>query len=136
MKCKALKTGKQVHALLLLTNISFNTFSFNSKLVGMYASCGNVKSARLVFDEIPNPNVFAVNWMVLASAYNGNFEEAIGYFSLMRDSLKSCNKFTFSIVLKACVGLLDLKKGKQVHSIVNKMGFESDVSVGNALIDM
>ncbi|KAK4855838.1 hypothetical protein QYF36_011526 [Acer negundo] len=125
MKCKALKPGKQVHALLLLTNISFN-----SKLVGMYASCGNVKSARLVFDEIPNPNVFAVNWMVLASAYNGDFEEAIGYFSLMRDSMKSCNKFTFSIVLKTCVGLLDLKKGKQIHSIVNKMGFDSDVSVG------
>ncbi|KAK3205080.1 hypothetical protein Dsin_019126 [Dipteronia sinensis] len=131
MKCKALKPGKQVHALLLLTHISFN-----AKLVGMYASCGNVKSARLVFDEIPNPNVFAVNWMVLASAYNGDFEEAIGYFSLMRDSMKSCNKFTFSIVLKPCVGLLDLKKGKQVHSIVNKMGFESDVSVANALIDM
>ncbi|KAL5766732.1 hypothetical protein ACOSP7_017349 [Xanthoceras sorbifolium] len=135
MKCKALRPGKQLHALLL-SSTHLNIFSLKSKLVGMYASCGDVKSARLVFDEIPNPNVFAVNWMVLASAYNGDFEKAIGYFSLMRDSLNSCNKFTFSIVLKACVGLLDLKKGKEVHSMVNKMGFESDVSVGNALIDM
>lgn len=137
MKNKVLKPGKQLHALLL-TSAYFNTFAtnFNSKLVGMYASCGDLNSARKLFDEIPDPDVFAVNWMVLASSFNGDFDKAIGYFSFMREKVKSCNKFTFSILLKACVGLLDLNKGKEVHSMVYQMGFESDVSVGNALIDM
>lgn len=46
------------------------------------------------------------------------------------------NKFTFSFVLKACVGLLDLNKGKEVHSVVKQLGFEKDASVSNALTDM
>lgn len=134
MKSKALRQGKQVHALLCTNDL--NIFSLKSKLVGVYAGCGDVNSARLVFDKIPNPNVFMLNWMVMASAFTGNFQEAIGYFSLMREFIYRCNKFTFSIVLKACVGLLDIKKGKQVHAVATQMGFENDVSVGNALIDM
>jgi hypothetical protein len=89
-----------------------------------------------VFDKIQNPNVFALNWMVLASAFNGYYEDAIGYACLMRELGVLGNKFTFSIVLKACVGLIDVKKGREVHAVVKKMDFENDVSVANALIDM
>jgi pentatricopeptide repeat protein len=136
LKEKALRPGKQVHAMLLTTGRDVTVLSLNSKLVGMYASCGDVRSARLVFDKIQNPNVFAMNWMALASAFNGYFEDAIGYVCLMRELGNLGNKFTFSIVLKACVGLMDVKKGREVHAVVKKMDFENDVSVANALIDM
>ncbi|GMY16399.1 pentatricopeptide repeat-containing protein At5g59600-like [Fagus crenata] len=102
----------------------------------MYASCGDVRSARLVFDKIQNPNVFAMNWMVLACTFNGYYEEAIGYFCLMQKLRNVGNKFTFSILLKTCVGLMDVKKGKEVHALGKKVGFEDEVSVSNALIDM
>jgi pentatricopeptide repeat protein len=136
LKEKALRPGKQVHAMLLTTGIDMRVLSLNSTLVGMYASCGDVRSARLVFDQIQNPNVFALNWMILASAFNGYFEDAIGYVCLMRELGNLGNKFTFSFVLKACVGLMDVKKGREVHAVVKKMDFENDVSVANALIDM
>ncbi|KAJ0021484.1 hypothetical protein Pint_31249 [Pistacia integerrima] len=135
MKCKALRPGKQVHAHLL-TKSGLNTSDLDSKLVGMYASCGDLRYAHLVFDKIPEPTVFALNWMVSGSAFNGNFREAIGYFNLTRNLIGYCNKFTFSFVLKACVGLLDLRKGKEVHALVNVMGLGSDVLVGNGLVDM
>jgi hypothetical protein len=120
----------------LTTGIDVRVLSLNSKLVGMYASCGDVRSARLVFDKIQNPNVFALNWMVLASAFNGYYEDASGYACLMRELGVLGYKFTFSIVLKAFVGLIDVKKGREVHAVVKKMDFENDVSVANALIDM
>ncbi|KAJ0083446.1 hypothetical protein Patl1_29846 [Pistacia atlantica] len=135
MKCKALRPGKQVHAHLL-TKSGLNTSDLDSKLVGMYASCGDLRYAHLVFEKIPEPTVFALNWMVSGSAFNGNFREAIGYFNLTRNLIGYCNKFTFSFVLKACVGLLDLRKGKEVHALVNVMGLGSDVLVGNGLVDM
>ncbi|GKU94140.1 hypothetical protein SLEP1_g7669 [Rubroshorea leprosula] len=134
LKAKALKPGKQVHAWLLATGTDMKILSLNAKLVGMYASCGDLGSARFIFERIQKPNGFAVNWMVLASAFNGYFEEAIGYFSVMRESMNFCNKFTFSVLLKACVGLMDLNKGKEVHAIVKMTGLESEV--GNPLIDM
>ncbi|PON69720.1 Pentatricopeptide repeat [Parasponia andersonii] len=136
LKGKALRQGKQVHAVLLGTGIDMTVWSLNSKLVGMYASCGDMRSAKTVFDKIQKPNVFALNWMVFASAFNGNYEEAIGYFSLMQGWGITGNKFSFSIVLKACLGLMELNMGKQVHAMVYKLGFENDASVGNAIIDV
>ncbi|KAH1067186.1 hypothetical protein J1N35_032173 [Gossypium stocksii] len=136
LKAKALKPGKQLHAWLLLTGTDMEVLSLSSKLVGMYAGCGDLKSSGSMFGKIKTPNVFAVNWMILASAFNGYFKEAIGYFSLTSESINLCNKFTFCVVLKACVGLMNLNKGKEVHAVVKKLCLETYVNVGNGLIDM
>ncbi|RVX12754.1 Pentatricopeptide repeat-containing protein [Vitis vinifera] len=136
LKCKALQPGKQVHAMLLASRIDMNILSMSSKLVGMYASCGDLQSARLVLERTQNPNVFAFNWMVSALAFHGYHEEAIGYFSLMQELGIVANKFTFSIVLKQCVGLMDFNKGKEVHCVISRTGLGNVVSVANSLIDM
>ncbi|KAF8392212.1 hypothetical protein HHK36_022554 [Tetracentron sinense] len=62
-----------------------NSESLNSKLIGLYAGCGDVKSAKLVFERIQKPTVFAWNWMISASAFQGNCEDAIKYFSVMEE---------------------------------------------------
>ncbi|MED6155089.1 hypothetical protein PIB30_002297 [Stylosanthes scabra] len=136
LKAKALRPGMQVHATLLTSGTNMNTFSLSSKLLAMYASCGDLKSARLLFPKIENPNVFAFNWMVLGLAYNGYYDDALCYFRWMRQVGHLGNKFTFPIVLKACVGLMDVNKGVQVHAMACEMGFQDHVSVANALIDM
>ncbi|XP_045806809.1 pentatricopeptide repeat-containing protein At5g59600-like [Trifolium pratense] len=136
LKAKALKPGKQLHAMLLTTGMNMNILSLSSKLVGMYSSCADLKSATFLFQKIDHPNVFAFNWMILGMVYNGYFDDALFYFRSMRDIGHIGNKFTFGIVLKTCVGLMDVKKGKQVHGMICEMGLKNDVSIGNALIDM
>ncbi|XLR64698.1 hypothetical protein HN51_007195 [Arachis hypogaea] len=136
LKAKGLRPGMQVHATLLTSGTNMNTFSLSSKLLAVYASCGDLKSARLLFPKIENPNVFAFNWMVLGLAYNGYYDDALWYFRSMLQLGHSGNKFTFPIVLKACVGLMDLNKGMQVHAMACEMGCQDDVSVANALIDI
>lgn len=136
MRAKALKQGKQIHAQLLATGIDMSTESLNSKLIGVYAGCGDVKSARLIFEQIKKPTVFAWNWMISASAFQGNCEDAMRYFSRLQQAGVRPNKFTFACVLKACVGMMDINKGKELHGMINRIGLESDVSVANALIDM
>ncbi|XP_061342683.1 pentatricopeptide repeat-containing protein At5g59600-like [Gastrolobium bilobum] len=136
LKTKALRPGMQVHAMLLTSGMNMNILSLSSKLVGMYASCADLKSARLLFQNIEQPNVFAFNWMVLGLAYNGYYDDALLYFRWMREIGHMGNKFTFSTVLKACVGLMDVNKGRQVHAMIFEMGFHNEVSVANALIDM
>ncbi|KAL2334978.1 hypothetical protein Fmac_016191 [Flemingia macrophylla] len=138
LKARALRPVMQVHATLLTSGINTNILSLSSKLVGVYASCADLKSARLLFQIIEHPNVFAFNWMVLRLAYDGYFNDALLYFRCMRevDGGPMGNNFTFSIVLKACVGLMDVNMGRQVHAMVCEMGFQNDVSVANALVDM
>lgn len=136
LKAKASRPAKQVHAWLVVSGTDMNNLSLSSKLLGVYACCGDIQSASFLFKNIPRFNIFAVNWMVSALAYYGYFVEALGYFSLVSGSLNLCNKFTFSVALKACVGLMDLEKGKQVHGVVSKLGLGNQMSVGNVLIDM
>nr|XP_009764589.1 PREDICTED: putative pentatricopeptide repeat-containing protein At3g49142 [Nicotiana sylvestris]XP_009764590.1 PREDICTED: putative pentatricopeptide repeat-containing protein At3g49142 [Nicotiana sylvestris]XP_009764591.1 PREDICTED: putative pentatricopeptide repeat-containing protein At3g49142 [Nicotiana sylvestris] len=136
LKAKLLEPCKQIHALMLTSHIDMNALSLNSKLIGAYASCGDLDAADLVFERTRNLNIFAFNWMISAFAFHGYPEKSIGYFSLLQQSRIIPNKYTFTIVLKACVGLMDLNKGKQVHSMIYRMGFESELSVANALIDM
>lgn len=136
LKSKALKPGKQIHAMLLTTGTNTNILSLSSKLVGMYSSCTDLKSATLLFHNIHKPNVFAFNWMILGLVYNGYFDNALFYFRLMRNKGLVGNKFTFGIVIKTCVGLMDVKKGRQVHGMICEMGLMNDVLTGNGLIDM
>ncbi|KAL2487940.1 Pentatricopeptide repeat-containing protein [Forsythia ovata] len=139
IKAKALKPCKQIHGLMLTTRIDMNSLSLSSRLIGAYASCGDLTSAKFLFWGTGNPNVFAFNWMISSLTFTGFHHEAMCYFSLLQESRKNSvvpNKYTFCVVLKACVGSLDMNKGKEVHGMIYKMGFEMDVSVCNALIDM
>ncbi|GAB4835164.1 hypothetical protein Ancab_000073 [Ancistrocladus abbreviatus] len=136
MKSRTAKQAKQIHAILLTSGITRILASLESKLVGAYASSGDLRYAQLLFNKMPQPNIFAFNWMISAMGFCGHYGEAIGYFSLIQSLGEAPNKYTFSVVLKTCVGLLDLNKGKEVHGVIYKMGFECDISVGNVLIDM
>ncbi|KAF3655779.1 hypothetical protein FXO38_14515 [Capsicum annuum] len=69
-----------------------NAFSLNSKLIGAYASCGDLGSAELLFQRTTNPNIFAFNWMISALAFHGCPEKSIGYFSLLQQSRTIPNK--------------------------------------------
>lgn len=139
MKEKVLKPCKQIHGLMLTAPIDKNYLSISSRLIGAYASCGDLTSAKFLFRGTENPNVFAFNWMISALTFTGFHQEAMYYFSLLQESRKNGvlpNNYTFCVVLKACVGLMDMNKGKEVHGMVYKMGIEMDISVCNALIDM
>lgn len=44
--------------------------------------------------------------------------------------------FALSSALEACARLTTLENGKQVHTSVVEIGFESSLFVGNTLVDM
>ncbi|KZV56676.1 pentatricopeptide repeat-containing protein-like [Dorcoceras hygrometricum] len=139
MKSRTLKPCQQIHALMLTKPVDMNSFSLCSKLIGAYASCGDLDSSRSLFQESPNPNTFAFNWMILTLTFSGFHGEAIGYFSSLTKSRNPDifhNEHTLSAVLKCCVGLLDLNLGRQVQGIICKTGFEMYALVCNALMDM
>ncbi|KAI3910577.1 hypothetical protein MKW98_027859 [Papaver atlanticum] len=136
IKSKVLKPAKQIHSQLLATGIEIEYGFLSSKLVGVYAGCGDVSSAAKVFESIQKPSVFAWNWMISASAFQGDCEIALKYFCQMQKAEVFSNKYTFSCVPKACVGLMAIRKGTELHCMINKNGFGSEVSVMNSLMDM
>eukprot|EP01018_Ginkgo_biloba_P033238 Gb_27958 [translate_table: standard] len=132
---KALVEGKKVHAHLR-ANRSEDNGLFGTKLVCMYVKCGSLMEARLVFDKLSERNVFSWTAMIGGYARNGHSEEAIALYYQMQQSGMQPDNYIFPCVLKACSQLTDLERGKDIHDDIIRYGYESDVVVGNALIDM
>lgn len=58
------------------------------------------------------------------------------FFDQMQPAGLKPNPKTFSSVLSACANFAALEQGMEVHGKIMKCGFQSDINVGNALIDM
>ncbi|KAK4393375.1 Pentatricopeptide repeat-containing protein, chloroplastic [Sesamum angolense] len=109
----------------------------NINVIRKYLNSGNLARARQLFDGISQPDVRS--WTVLISAYtkNGWCKEAIELYTKIKNSGKiSPDKLALLAVTKACATSRDLAKAKEIHSDVLRYRFNSDLLLGNALIDM
>eukprot|EP01018_Ginkgo_biloba_P026238 Gb_36365 [translate_table: standard] len=133
--CTNMKSVKQVHGLILVTGLEQDVF-LGTKLVTMYAKCGGLVDARIIFDNVPRRNLFSYNIMIGGYAKEGQCEETLKVYHQMQRAGIQPDEFTFPLILKACANLSALQQGKEIHYHIVRNGFESDVFVGAALVDM
>uniref|UniRef100_A0A2P2INS6 Phosphoglycerate/bisphosphoglycerate mutase family protein n=1 Tax=Rhizophora mucronata TaxID=61149 RepID=A0A2P2INS6_RHIMU len=81
-------------------------------------------------------NVFSWNSLIADLARGGDCLESLLAFSSMRKLNLTPNRSTFPCAIKSCSALLDLHSGKQAHQQALVFGYESDLFVSSALIDM
>ncbi|MQL92875.1 hypothetical protein Taro_025510 [Colocasia esculenta] len=114
--------GKQVHGHMM--RIGWDPFSFAAgALIDMYSKCGNIESAKNVFEGMPQPDLVSWTSMISGLAQNGYPEEALRYFESLLKSGTKPDHITFVGVLSACThaGLVD--KGLEIfHSIEKEHG--------------
>ncbi|KAK8582790.1 hypothetical protein V6N13_069558 [Hibiscus sabdariffa] len=130
-----LEVGKQLHSLVIRIGLSSNV-SVITAISNMYVKCGALERAKLVFDQMVERN--AVCWTGLMMGYTqaGKEKYALVLFVRMLKEGVEPDKFVFSIALKACAGLEDLNLGRQIHGYIVKLGLESEVFVGTAVVDL
>lgn len=128
-----LQEGKCIHSHILNYGMQRDVFVATA-LVGMYAKCGAIQIARQVFDRIPlrERDVIAWNAMVAAYAMHGDVDE----MSTLVRFVPNPTSITIITLLSAFAGVGFLKQGKLIHGYVIRVGFHTEVSVMNALIDM
>ncbi|CAK9166149.1 unnamed protein product [Ilex paraguariensis] len=85
---------------------------------------------------VDKTNVSSWNSVIAELARNGDSVEALRSFSYMRKLSLKPNRSTFPCAIKSCSALFDLNSGKQAHQQALVFGFESDLFVSSALIDM
>ncbi|GMP42164.1 hypothetical protein CsSME_00011989 [Camellia sinensis var. sinensis] len=129
-----LELGKYVHDYMIRNGYECDTTASNI-LINMYAKCGNLLASREVFDRIRFKDL--VSWNSLISGYIQNecFEEAMKLLSKMKVDLRA-DSVTYVMLLSMSGQLVRIHHGKEVHCDIIKMGFDSSLVVGNALIDM
>ncbi|KAL8112804.1 hypothetical protein AgCh_020196 [Apium graveolens] len=131
----ALGFGRVVHCHVLAFGYGLNLF-VQASLVSFYAKCGELSVAKKVFDGMPEKNVVAWNSMISGYEQFGYASEAVGLFCRMRDLGVEFDSATFVSVLSACSQLGAIDLGCWVHEYVRKLGFNLNVVLGTALINM
>ncbi|XP_024922280.2 pentatricopeptide repeat-containing protein At2g33680 isoform X2 [Ziziphus jujuba] len=135
---RMLKQGRALHAYIF-TSVSDSDCKMctGNALIEMYAKCGAVDNAKMVFKAMTVPNEFS--WTTIMSGFCqlGQFEEVLRLFRDMLSSLSAKpSQFTVLIAVQACMKLEPLDGGKQVHSYVIKVGFDSHPFVESSLVSM
>ncbi|KAL2232320.1 pentatricopeptide repeat-containing protein At3g26540 [Sesamum indicum] len=160
------KEGIQVHGFGIKVNVEENEV-VSSTLISMYAKCGDLESARRIFDLPCSKNLISytcmvsayamsgrmtearqlfddmpertvISWNVMLAGYTRFFEwdKALDFVILMRKRTKEIDHVTLGLILNVCAAIPDLELGKQVHGYAYRHGFYSNLFVGNALLDM
>ncbi|XP_017970546.1 PREDICTED: pentatricopeptide repeat-containing protein At2g03380, mitochondrial [Theobroma cacao] len=132
--CRNIDSLKKVHALFVINGIKGDLLC-DTKLVSLYGLFGHVGYARLMFDQIPDPDFYS--WKVMIRWYflNDLCMEIIGFYARMRMSVRMCDNVVFSVVLKACSEMRDIDEGRKVHCQIVKVG-NPDSFVQTGLVDM
>nr|XP_011458561.1 PREDICTED: pentatricopeptide repeat-containing protein At3g21470-like [Fragaria vesca subsp. vesca] len=131
-----LDVGKDIHNMLSHNRIKLNQIVHNA-LVDMYAKCGDLINARLIFEEMTERNSACWNAMISSMAIHGQCKEALELFSRMEDSNEKPDEITFLAVLSACAhgGLVD--EGMEIFSIMQKKyGLEAGIKHYGCLVDL
>lgn len=150
-KLKCVEHGKALHADAWMKGCHSDSFVGNT-LVSMYGKCGSIVDAKFVFDSLYAPDSVAWTAMITAYVEQGQAQEALHLYELMRGEGVSPTDRTFVSMLQACGmlaedeegvllnGLLtkvkSLEAGRAMHADVHIQACYLDVFIGSTLIRM
>ncbi|XP_068666709.1 putative pentatricopeptide repeat-containing protein At5g13230, mitochondrial [Aristolochia californica] len=130
-----LQLGKSVHGFITKCHYESDNYVAGG-LLDMYAKCGDIEDSRQVFEAITHRNVILWSFMISRYAQCDQSEEAVRLFHQMQQASVVPNDYSFSSVLQAIANAKNLEWGRQAHAHLVKVGFDSDIYVANALIDV
>ncbi|KAI5062783.1 hypothetical protein GOP47_0023322 [Adiantum capillus-veneris] len=133
----AIRRGEEIHEEIARRGLLMNDNVLGTALVDMYAKCGALARAQLVFEELPGRDI--VSWNVLLAGYiqHGYSEVALNYYKQIKSEGLVANCITFACLLRACgcTGAADI--GTEIHNEIAEMGFlRNDGLLGAALVEM
>ncbi|KAM6571244.1 hypothetical protein CsatA_015324 [Cannabis sativa] len=129
------KLGSSVHGFVIRRGVNTDLSLVNS-LLNLYAKTGSVKSATSLFNRMPEQDVISWSSIIACCALNGAAVKALDFFSEMVNRKIEPNSVTVVNALQACSIACNLEEGIKIHELAVRKGFELDVLVSTALIDM
>ncbi|CAK7331462.1 unnamed protein product [Dovyalis caffra] len=134
-KSGSLHLGIQVHSTILKLGFTSNVY-ICSAVVDMYAKCGEISSAQILFDQMPQRTVVTWNSLIVGYMTVNCPKIAIEVFIKMLKAGENVTAFSVSSCLAGCSKLEVRKLGAQVHGLSLKTGLCYNVVVGTGLVDM
>ena len=127
--------GQEIHSEITRAGLG-KELLLSSALIDMYAKCGSLREAQLVFDKLLDRDV--VTWTALMAGYIelGNNEKVFKCCKEMEQEGISLNAISYVCILKICGNLGYVDKGISIHAEIAKKGLEKEVLLGSSLVDI
>ena len=131
----ALEQGRQIQANVIKLDYGLDPF-VGTSLIDMYAKCGNIGDAYLLFQRMKVSNIALWNAMLIGLAQYGNAKEALKLFKAMESNGIEPDKVTFIGVLSACShsGLIS-EAYEYFDSMSKKYGVKPEIEHYSCLVD-
>eukprot|EP00250_Pteridium_aquilinum_P019207 c24341_g3_i1 orf=222-1931(-) len=130
-----LHEGKDIHALIKECGLECDVV-VGTALLNMYGKCGSMDDAKELFLMLPERDLVTWNAMIAVCAQHEQQWDALRLYHHMLQEGSLPDAYTFASVLDACVTLAALLPGKYIHASVVARGFDNDIVLGTALIDL
>ncbi|KAL9145477.1 hypothetical protein ABFS82_13G044800 [Erythranthe guttata] len=139
-KLGALEQGKWIHRYIKksdINNIDRNTIVVTA-IIDMYCKCGDIKTAREVFESTPQKALSGWNSMILGLATNGFEEEAFQLFTeLEQSSNLNPDSVSFIGVLTASNHSVRVDKAREYFKVMKETyGIEPTIKHYGCLVDV
>lgn len=133
IKYESLQRAKAIQADATCTGFSNEVF-FASSLIRMFAMCGSIKDAELVFFRLREPNVVCWNAMLAAYARGDDSQQALQFYCQMLAERTEPDEVTFLSILEVCANNGATATLERVHQSIVEAGIQNNHSVATSLI--
>ncbi|VYS63230.1 unnamed protein product [Arabidopsis thaliana] len=134
---KSLKLLQAMHAFGIRLGVDAQVTVANT-WISTYGKCGDLDSAKLVFEAIDRGDRTVVSWNSMFKAYSvfGEAFDAFGLYCLMlREEFKP-DLSTFINLAASCQNPETLTQGRLIHSHAIHLGTDQDIEAINTFISM
>ncbi|XP_073065549.1 pentatricopeptide repeat-containing protein At4g19191, mitochondrial-like [Primulina eburnea] len=127
--------GKLIHAHGVKIGCYEDVTLLNT-LVSMHCKCGDIDSARYIFDDMKVKS--RVTWTAMIGGYTkqGDLDEALSLFHAMEVAGEEPDLVTIVHLISVCAKVGSLDIGKWIDEFAVSKGLKGNVMVCNALLDM
>ncbi|XP_059645870.1 pentatricopeptide repeat-containing protein At4g21065-like [Cornus florida] len=134
----ALQLGKEIHGYLIKNNFfKEDGVLLETSILNMYIRCGNISSARICFNRMPDRDIVTWSSMIEGCGTHGMGFEALELFHRMVDGGIEPNSVTFLSLLFACSHSGLLSEGCEVFNSMRwRFGVEPDLNHYTCLVDL
>lgn len=135
-KLASLRECRQIHGHVTKLNFHSNTFVSNS-IIYMYASCGDLATARTIFDQMSCRDIISWNTILMAYAIHGMGRMSIELFSEMKERGIQPNDSTFVSLLTSCSNSGMVNEGwTYYNSMKQNYGIEPKIEHYGCMLDL
>uniref|UniRef100_A0ACD5VHR4 Uncharacterized protein n=1 Tax=Avena sativa TaxID=4498 RepID=A0ACD5VHR4_AVESA len=130
-----LQKGRYFHNYIKDRGIRCDVILQNS-LINMYAKCGHMAAAEMVFERMAQTDTVSWTAMVCGYVKGLQFTTAFNLFEVMKVKDVVASEMALVSLLSACSQLGVLDKGEEIHSYIEEKSVKKDVWLESALVDM